>query len=135
MGSLSPEPKWAVLCIEDDEFNARLIQRVMQMRPNITLLTAVTGEQGLRIAHESVPSLILLDRRLPDQQGADVLRRLKSATTTASIPVVVLSGDSGRNVVAEILELGAVQFISKPFDLDELLRVVDKFCGAAEPGG
>jgi len=127
--------KWTVLCIEDDELNIRLIERVLKLRPGVSLLAAASGEQGLRIAHDRLPSLILLDRRLPDRRGVDVLRELKSTAETAHIPVVVLSGDSDRTAVAEILELGAEEFVSKPYDVDELLRVVDRFCGSNEPDG
>ena len=127
--------KRTVLCIEDDELNRRLVARVLRSRSDVSVLAAASGKVGVRIARERLPNLILLDRRLPDRCGVDVLRELKSMATTARIPVVVLSGDSDRKAVTEVLELGAEEFISKPFDMDELLRVVDRFCGLSEPGG
>ena len=127
--------KRTVLCIEDDELNRRLVARVLRSRSDVSVLAAASGKVGVRIARERLPDLILLDRRLPDRCGVDVLRELKSMATTARIPVVVLSGDSDRRAVTEVLELGAEEFISKPYDMDELLRVVDRFCGMPEPGG
>ena len=127
--------KRTVLCIEDDEVNRRLVARVLRSRSDVYVLAADSGKVGVRIARERLPDLILLDRRLPDRCGVDVLRELKSMATTARIPVVVLSGDSDRRAVTEVLELGAEEFISKPYDMDELLRVVDRFCGVTGPGG
>ena len=127
--------KRTVLCIEDDELNRRLVARVLRSRSDVSVLAAASGKVGVRIARERLPDLILLDRRLPDRCGVDVLRELKSMATTARIPVVVLSGDSDRRAVTEVLELGAEEFISKPYDMDELLRVVDRFCGVTGPGG
>ena len=127
--------KRTVLCIEDDELNRRLVARVLRSRSDVSVLAAASGEVGVRIARERLPNLILLDRRLPDRRGVDVLRELKSTAKTARIPVVVLSGDSDRKAVTEVLELGAEEFISKPYDMDELLRVVDRFCGVTGPGG
>ena len=127
--------KRTVLCIEDDELNRRLVARVLRSRSDVSVLAAASGKVGVRIARERLPDLILLDRRLPDRCGVDVLRELKSMATTARIPGVVLSGDSDRRAVTEVLELGAEEFISKPYDMDELVRVVDRFCGVTAPGG
>jgi CheY-like chemotaxis protein len=121
-------PKDTVLYIEDDAANIRLLERVLRLRPHLDLTTATTGREGVRIAHNGLPSLVLLDRRLPDMRGDDVLRQLKESTATAAIPIVMLSGDSAREHTEDILRLGADAFLSKPVDLDELLRTIDRFC-------
>jgi PAS domain S-box-containing protein len=120
--------KSAVLCVEDDADNVRLIERIMRMRPNLELLVARTGQEGLEIANEAQLRLILLDRRLPDMLGNDVVAALKSSPATDQIPIVMLSGDSGKAHIAEILQQGANEFLAKPFDLDELLRTIDRYC-------
>jgi CheY-like chemotaxis protein len=117
-----------VLYVEDNDDNIRLIQRIMQRRPNVDLVIATTGGQGIRLAREAAPRLILLDRRLPDMLGNEVLRQLNAVLPTSAIPVVVLSGDSASEHTAEALELGAAEFLAKPFDVSQILSVVDRFC-------
>jgi len=119
-----------VLYVEDNDTNIALVERILRRRPGIELVTATTGDRGLQIAQAIEPSLILLDRRLPDMLGNEVLRRLKASDRSAAIPVVVLSGDSASEQATEILELGADEFLAKPFDVLQLLAIVDRFCGA-----
>ena len=87
----------AVLYIDDDEDNLRLVARILgRYRAGTELLVAATGQDGVQAAIDARPGLILLDNRLPDATGADVLHRLASTEATARIPVVILSGDSGQ---------------------------------------
>jgi CheY-like chemotaxis protein len=118
-----------MLYVEDDENNVRLIERILKRRPTIDLVVAASGSEGLRRAQETALRLILLDRRLPDMVGDEVLRQLKASPLTVSIPVVMLSGDTGPDTVAETRRLGAVEFLPKPFDVLQLLSIVDRFCG------
>ncbi len=117
-----------VLYIEDNPVNVRLVQKVLRLRPSVELAVAGTGEDGLRRARDETPHLVLLDWRLPGIQGAEVLHALTTDPATAAIPVVVFSGDSGREQVAAILKAGAAAFVPKPFDIDALLAVVDTHC-------
>jgi DNA-binding response OmpR family regulator len=117
-----------VLYVEDNEDNARLVERILKRRPHVDLIVAVTGQAGLDRALDATPSLILLDRRLPDMPGNEVLRRLKATSDTAPIPVVMLSGDSASDSGGEIRGLGAEEFLAKPFDIHQLLAIVDRFC-------
>jgi CheY-like chemotaxis protein len=117
-----------VLYVEDNATNVQLVERILDERPGIQLLAAGTAAEGLRLAEAEKPALILLDRRLPDMAGEQVLRRLKESPSTAAIPVVVISGDSGRHAADELLDLGASAFLAKPFDVEELLSVIDRFC-------
>jgi CheY-like chemotaxis protein len=117
-----------VLYVEDNDDNVRLVERLLnKRRPDIVLIVATSGLDGVRLAQHATPNLILLDRRLPDMLGDDVLRQLKATTATATIPVVMLSGDSGADRAAETLRLGAADFLSKPFELHQLLTIIDRF--------
>jgi CheY-like chemotaxis protein len=119
-----------VLYVEDNDDNIRLVQRLLaKRRPDLTLIVAIDGEAGIQAARDSIPGLILLDRRLPDMLGDEVLRRLKAEAGTAAIPVVVLSGDSASEVAAETRNLGAADFLGKPFEFHELLTIIDRFSG------
>jgi CheY-like chemotaxis protein len=117
-----------VLYIDDSAINVQLVERILDERPAVQLFTAGTAAEGLRLAEAEKPALILLDRRLPDMAGEQVLRRLKASPGIAGIPVVMISGDSGRQAVAELLDLGASAFLAKPFDVDQFLSVIDRFC-------
>jgi CheY-like chemotaxis protein len=120
------------LYIEDQDDNIVLVQRILKQRPLLDLVIAGTGAEGLRLAQQTRPALILLDRQLPDMRGEDVLMRLKADGETADAAVVMLSGDTEKSHVATALAAGAAAFLAKPFDVAELLAVVDRYC-ASEP--
>jgi CheY-like chemotaxis protein len=120
----------AVLYIDDNPDNLVLVERMLKKRPELRVICAENARDGLALAASESPSLILLDRRLPDMSGNEVLRQLKAAGPTAAIPVVILSGDAGREHVDELMELGAVEFLAKPFNLHQLTAVVERFCAA-----
>jgi DNA-binding response OmpR family regulator len=88
---------------------------------------AGTARDGIQSARTQRPALILLDNRLPDATGRDVLRQLAGSSETAEIPVVVISGDSGRAAIDELLACGASDFLHKPFDIHRFLAVVEGY--------
>jgi CheY-like chemotaxis protein len=116
----------AMLYIEDNESNISLVEALLKRRPKIELHIAMTGRDGVRAAIDKQPGLILLDNRLPDATGGEVLHELASATATPAIPVVVLSSDSGA-MIEELLENGAAESIAKPFDIHQFMSVIDRY--------
>ena len=83
-------------------------------------LTAESGEEGLRIAEEELPDLILLDIMLPKMKGRDVCARLKSDPRTAKIPVIFLTALGLADHIKAGMDLGAEDYIVKPFEPAEL---------------
>jgi CheY-like chemotaxis protein len=84
-----------VTALTYNQDNIFLLQRMFKhRRPDIQLHTAMTGRDGIKAAIDGQPALILLDNRLPDTSGEQVLLQLATAPATAAIPVVILSGDS-----------------------------------------
>jgi CheY-like chemotaxis protein len=124
-GPTSAEPARTVLCIEDNPYSLRLIERLLRHRPHVRMLAAETGEQGLSRARNQRPDLVLLDLDLPDRPGHDVLRALKDGATTTEIPVVVVSADASPSRVRRLLAAGASDYLTKPLDLRHFLRVLD----------
>ena len=116
----------ALLYIEDDENNISLVQALLKRRPHIQLHVATNGRDGVQAAIDKLPGLILLDNRLPDATGGEILRELGSASATAAIPVVVLSSDSG-DVIAQLLADGAAEALLKPFDIHEFIAMIDRY--------
>jgi len=90
------------------------------------LHVATTGRDGVRAAIETKPGLILLDNRLPDITGREILRELASAPATAAIPVVIFSGDSDE-IISELLASGAAESVAKPFSISQFIHLIDRY--------
>jgi CheY-like chemotaxis protein len=116
----------ALLYIEDDENNISLVQALLKRRPHIQLHVATNGRDGVQAAIDKQPGLILLDNRLPDATGAEILRKLTSATATAAIPVVAFSSDSNE-IIDELLANGAAESVAKPFDIHQFMAIIDRY--------
>jgi len=117
-----------ILCIDDNEDNVFLLQHLFKRRyPDIQLHTAMTGRDGIRAAIDDQPALILLDNRLPDLNGEQVLRQLAATPATAAIPVVILSGDSDPVTIDELLAAGAGDYLVKPFDIHKLMATIGRY--------
>jgi CheY-like chemotaxis protein len=131
--SLVPPISCDVLYIEDDLVNFTLIERILEFRPALKLLHAARGETGVELAQIHHPKLILLDLNLPDMHGSEVLQRLQSDPTTAQVPVVVLSADATPSQIERLLTAGARNYLTKPFDIDPFLAVVDEMMSERAP--
>ncbi len=116
-----------VLYVEDDIVNYTLVERILEYRPAIKLLHAPQGYLGVQLAEAYRPALILLDLNLPDMHGSEVLQRLQESPATANIPVVVLSANATPSAIEKLLAAGARNYLTKPFNIDHFLAVVDEF--------
>jgi CheY-like chemotaxis protein len=124
--SLVPPIACDVLYIEDDLVNFTLVERILEFRPALKLLHASRGEVGVGLAQIHHPKLILLDLNLPDMHGSEVIQKLQSDPSTAQVPVVVLSADATPSQIERLLAAGARNYLTKPFDIDPFLAVVDE---------
>ena len=122
-------PPVTVLYVEDDAASARLLEEVLRRLPAVRLLVAATGAEGIALAQQEQPHLVLLDPGLPDITGDEILRRLREGPTAAT-PVVVVTGDTRSERLQELLDAGASDCLAKPVDLGRLLALVD----AVRPG-
>ncbi len=121
-----------ILIVEDDRFLRKAAEATLR-RQGFTVLTAVDGEEALRLARAEVPDLILLDLIMPKVQGFEVLRALKADPATAPIPVIVMSNLGQAHDVEQALASGAVTYLVKAnLSLQELVkRVEEVFKGRA----
>ncbi len=120
----SPNPDQALTLIIDDCAEVHRLLKVRLQSEGLEFISAVDGEEGFALALARQPAIIILDLNMPGISGLDVLRRLKSEPRTQHIPVIVLSGESNAEGKAMAFELGASDYIAKPFELTELrLRV------------
>jgi signal transduction histidine kinase len=115
-----------VLYVEDNVENVRLMEHILGWRPGVTLMPAMQGSLAFQLARDHQPDLVILDLRLPDMRGDEVLRRLRDDERTAHIPVVVISADASREEIDRLLAAGAHAYFTKPFDVRQFLRTVDE---------
>jgi diguanylate cyclase (GGDEF)-like protein len=111
---VSSEPKQHILIVDDSPEVIRFLSMLLSDQAGINFATR--GEEGLALARKLRPDLILLDVSLPDIDGFEICRRLKSDMDTANIPVLFVT--AGSDVASEVmgLEIGAVDFIAKPLN-------------------
>jgi CheY-like chemotaxis protein/anti-sigma regulatory factor (Ser/Thr protein kinase) len=122
---MSTQRRDCILQIEDNASNSRLMERVLESRPEFELIVAGLGRLGEEFARQHQPKMILLDLHLPDISGEEVLHHLREDPATAHIPVVIVSADGTHGQERRLLNAGAVAYVTKPFDVNELLSVID----------
>jgi signal transduction histidine kinase/CheY-like chemotaxis protein len=116
--------KRRVLYIEDDAANAHLMTQLFAEEPRLELMTTMYGKLGLELARQHVPDLILLDAHLPDLEGDEVLKRVRSDELTCHVPVIAVSADATGEQRARMLAAGAAGYLTKPITLDVVLGAV-----------
>ena len=119
-----------VLIVEDNERNLKLVRDVLQHKGYSTL-EAMTGKQGVRIAQESRPDLVLMDIQLPDIDGISALRQLREDERTRAIPVLAVSASAMPDEQQRIVASGFDAYITKPINVKRFVETVARFIGKA----
>jgi signal transduction histidine kinase/DNA-binding response OmpR family regulator len=120
----SKRPLNTILVIDDDPDMLDMMVRFLQ-KEDYQVITASSGEEGLLFAKEFQPMVITLDVLMPQVDGWDVLKLLKSDPETTDIPVVMLTLTDDRSIG---LALGAIEYLSKPVDRKQLLKILNRYC-------
>lgn len=115
-----------VLHIDDNPAALALLRQLYRSASNVRVVTASTGEQGVALAIEHRPDVVVTDIRLPDISGYEVLRRLRSMPETRDIPVLALSAEATKGDVARGRDSGFAHYMTKPFAIDELLAAIQR---------
>jgi signal transduction histidine kinase/ActR/RegA family two-component response regulator len=121
-----------ILYVEDNIANVQLLERIVTLRPGMSLVTAMQGSQALELARAHRPGLVLLDLHLPDIPGEEVLARLRQDPQTRAIPVIVLSADATPARVERLLAEQVRAYLTKPLDVAQLLRTFDEVFAAPQ---
>ncbi len=108
-----------ILIVEDDKINAMLLTRYLQ-KAGYNTVTAINGEEALNLAPKIQPGLILLDVMMPGIDGFETCRRLQTNAETNAIPIIFMTARAGTPDVIKGFELGAVDYITKPFEFAEV---------------
>jgi two-component system cell cycle response regulator DivK len=119
-----------VLIVEDNEKNLKLVRDLLQFRGYRTLEAGTAGE-GISLAGEHRPDLILMDIQLPDLDGEAALRRLRDEPSTAGIPVVALTAQAMAGDRERLLGAGFAGYVAKPIQVREFPDQVRQFCERA----
>ncbi len=112
-----------ILVVDDEESLAQFVCRALR-RQGYKTVCAYDGDNALSLIYEEIPDLVILDLMLPLMDGWEICRRVKSDDETRHIPILMLTARSSAEDVVQGLDLGADDYMRKPFPLDELLARV-----------
>jgi PAS domain S-box-containing protein len=117
--------KHTLLYVEDNPANLKLVEQLIARHSNLNLKTATNGARGIEIAQVSHPDVILMDINLPDLNGIEVLKILRSEPVTAKIPVIAVSANAMPRDIKKGLEAGFFRYITKPIMVNEFMDAVN----------
>jgi two-component system cell cycle response regulator DivK len=115
-----------ILIVEDNEKNMKLVRDILRHRGHETL-EAVTGEEGVRLARERRPDLVLMDIQLPDIDGIAALGKIRGDTALDRVPVLAISASVMPDEQQKIVASGFDAFITKPINLKAFQETVERF--------
>ena len=115
-----------ILYIEDNLTNRMLVKRILMVEDH-EVLEAENGRDGIRIAKEELPDLILVDINMPDMDGYEVTAHLRKVAALDKVPIVALTANVLRGDREKSLEAGCDGYIQKPLDVDMLPSQVEAF--------
>ena len=119
-----------ILVVEDNEQSRKLVRDVLRFK-GYEIIEAETGEDGVRLAQERRPSLVLMDIRLPGMDGIEALGRLRAQADTRSIPVLAMTASVMTEHRQKIMDAGFDAFQSKPINVREFVAAVEQLLARA----
>lgn len=125
--------KRKVLIVDDDPQIRKILERLLQ-GPEYELQTAVDGQQALAAIDSFHPQLVILDIMMPGMSGIEVCRHIRSEFPDQSIQILMLSAKDSQSDRRQALEIGADDYITKPFHIASLARKIDYFFGKTQAG-
>ncbi len=151
-GSLIPEPVseqvrgrgglHTLVYVEDNPANLMLVEQIIEDHPQLRMLSARDGNQGIALARTHLPDVILMDINLPGMSGFEALKVLHDDPTTAHIPVIAISANAMPRNIEKGLEAGFFNYLTKPIKVNEFTEALDqalafvdsRLDGPAQPG-
>ena|SRR5688572_21357491 len=115
-----------VVYVEDNDANFTLVRKLLEASGEFVVKGAATGEEALELIAADPPDVVLLDLDLPGISGLEVAVRLKADPRLAAIPLVAISASVMKQERDQALAVGCVAFVEKPFDIQQLRRVVSE---------
>ena len=115
-----------VLVIEDNELNMKLVRSMLQLA-HYEIVEAKNAEDGIKLAREHLPKLILMDIQLPGIDGLDATRIIKKNPKLAHIPIVALTSYAMQGDEEKAISAGCTGYIAKPIDTRNFLDIISKY--------
>ncbi len=120
MANAPPNPRRTILLVDDELEVLHLVTRILSAEGTV-MLEARTGAEALAVARQTRLDLVILDIKLPDMGGTEVLRRIRGIDP--GVPVIMVTSYGSVETVRTSMELGAFDYLTKPFDNREVRRV------------
>ena len=115
----------SILLVDDDPAIRKILSQSFEME-GFVIYQASDGEEALEVIDSSLPDLVILDVMMPKMNGFEVLKSVRGSPKTEDLPVVMLTARSSQEDVWEGWREGVDYYMTKPFDIEELLRFVDR---------
>jgi CheY-like chemotaxis protein len=126
-------PEKKVLYIEDNASNRFLMEMIFTNIEGAKLELALDAEQGLTCVEASEPDLILMDNNLPNMSGLDAVRVLKSDPDHQKIPIIMLTAECSKQLIALAKSAGCIYVEPKPFKIEKLINQIAEVVGLTKP--
>ena len=117
-----------ILFVEDEPLILKFVSLRLESL-GYKIIKAIDGAQALKLIHEKNPDLVLLDVRMPIMDGYEVCKRVRANKKLKHIPIILFTASDPTLVITKVTEVGANDYIIKPFDPKELLEKIKKFIG------
>ena len=117
-----------ILIADDDQSTVSFLASLLKAN-KYEVVVAFDGMQTIAVAHKEKPDLILLDIMMPIRSGINIFENLKMSATTATIPVIFITGVASAEIKQKALEMGATDYVVKPFKTEYLLGKIRKALG------
>ncbi|MBI2799858.1 MAG: response regulator [Gammaproteobacteria bacterium] len=121
-----------ILIVEDNDKNMKLARDILQAKGYATL-EAISGEDGVRVATEQLPDLVLMDIQLPGINGIEAFRQIRADPRTAGIPVIAFTALVTPTDRSQVTAAGFDAFLSKPINLKEFVATIKRLAGDRTP--
>jgi two-component system, response regulator, stage 0 sporulation protein F len=108
--------------VVDDQYGIRVLLTEILQKDGYQLYQAANGVQALKVVEEDSPDLVLLDMKIPGMDGLEILRRIKEKHE--EIQVIMMTAYGELNLINEAMQLGAITHFAKPFDIDDVRKVI-----------
>ena len=143
-GSLIPEPVseqargrgglHTLVYVEDNPANLMLVEQIIADHPQLRMLSARDGNQGIALARTHLPDVILMDINLPGMSGFEALKVLHDDPTTAHIPVIAISANAMPRNIEKGLEAGFFNYLTKPIKVNAFTEALDQALAFSDAG-
>lgn len=118
--------KKRILIAEDDPLNMQLVREILKIH-GYEVVEALNGREAVELAKSTKPDLILMDMMMPEMNGFEATRALRTDDSMRKVPIISLTASAMKGDIDDILAAGCDAYMSKPFKIPELLQLLDKY--------